>query len=172
LFSTTPNKLNEIQENSANKMINPTSNRRATHPFSLYLGDLSALSTPENVTRVIEDEFKIYGFEVRICLKSNGVHLKYGFLDFLSPEACQDAHTRLQGGFRHHGRAVRIGYGGYGIVDASPFNALRADVDVYSVYVQGISLEPINVADLEVSFGKHGKVIDICIFEAEQVRRY
>jgi hypothetical protein len=46
------------------------------------------------------------------------------------------------------------------------------DVAVHAVYVQGTSMSPINVADLKFAFEKHGKVVDIRIFDRRQVRRY
>jgi RNA recognition motif-containing protein len=149
-------------------MVHAASIRRATpFLFSLFLGDLSVTSKPEDVSRAIEG-FGVHGVEVKICFGSDGVQRRYGFLNFPSAERRQGAYERLRGGFKVNGRTVRIYYGEHGIGDATPF---KADGAVHSVHVQGISKEPINEADLELCFEAHGKVIDVCILGVKKVRR-
>ena len=136
----------------------PTSND------TLYLGDLSVVSTKSDVANAIREQ----GFDdvvVKLCYK-NGRQRKYCFATFSTVEKCQEAYGRLLGRFSVRGRSIRVRYGGHRIADAT-----QGNVPIYSVHFRFCTtLEFIDESSVTMFFVDDGNVVDVCITEIEKVK--
>ena len=131
---------------------------------TLYLGNLSIVSTKSDVANAIREQ-GFDDFVIKFRYKDRK-QCKYCFATFSTVEKCQEAYGRLLGRFSVRGRSIRVRYGGHRIADAT-----QGNVPIYSVHFRFCTtLEFIDESTVTIFFVDDGNVVDVCITEIEKVK--